>query len=437
MSRSVAFKTLGCRLNQYESDALAAEFTNGGYTVTDFESPADVYVINTCTVTSQSDQKSRQAINKASRSGKDPLVVVTGCMARHHRDTLEAQSFVTYVVENEQKSNIFPLVEAHYHKEILHPVHQTTDMFGYRAVDKSSRTRSFIKIQDGCDNLCTFCIIPFVRGLAASRPMNDILDNVRAVLAAGYKELVITGVNIGRYEHAEQGLDTLLARIVALPGDFRVRISSIEPDGFTDAFFNILEHEKVMPHLHLCLQSGSERVLRRMRRMYTADQFLRMVERIRGRMPLFNLSTDIMVGFPGETDEDFESTRNVCRDVGFSHIHTFKYSARTGTRAERMESQVPDALKKHRSAEVRALAESLKTAYMDRWNGRPEKVLIERIRDGRATGYGEHYLPVEFDAEGVRRNEIIPVTITGVSSSGADALLAKREKIVLLSPAAG
>jgi threonylcarbamoyladenosine tRNA methylthiotransferase MtaB len=283
-----------------------------------------VYVINTCTVTSQSDQKSRQAINKAARGGKDPVVVVTGCMAKQHRESLEAQDFVTYVVENEHKTSIFPLVEAHYRKEILHPVHQTTDLFGYRSVDTSSRTRSFIKIQDGCDNLCTFCIIPFVRGLAVSRPVQDIVDNAVDVLEAGYKELVITGVNIGRYDSEGVGLDGLLSRIVALPGDFRVRISSIEPDGFTDAFFEMLEHPKVMPHLHLCLQSGSERVLRRMRRMYTAEQFMRMVERIRGRLPDFNFSTDIMVGFPGETEQDFEDSLAVCRQAAFSHIHTFK-----------------------------------------------------------------------------------------------------------------
>ena len=231
MKRSVAFKTLGCRLNQYETDALASEFNGGGYDVVDFDAPADVYVINTCTVTSQSDQKSRQAINKAARGGKDPVVVVTGCMAKQHRESLEAQDIVTYVVENEHKTSIFPLVEAHYRKEILHPVHQATDLFGYRSVDTSSRTRSFIKIQDGCDNLCTFCIIPFVRGLAASRPVQDIVDNAVDVLEAGYKELVITGVNIGRYDSEGVGLDGLLSRIVALPGDFRVRISSIEPDG--------------------------------------------------------------------------------------------------------------------------------------------------------------------------------------------------------------
>ena len=425
MKRSVAFKTLGCRLNQYETDALASEFNGGGYDVVDFDAPADVYVINTCTVTSQSDQKSRQAINKAARGGKDPVVVVTGCMAKQHRESLEAQDIVTYVVENEHKTSIFPLVEAHYRKEILHPVHQATDLFGYRSVDTSSRTRSFIKIQDGCDNLCTFCIIPFVRGLAASRPVQDIVDNAVDVLEAGYKELVITGVNIGRYDSEGVGLDGLLSRIVALPGDFRVRISSIEPDGFTDAFFEMLEHPKVMPHLHLCLQSGSERVLRRMRRMYTAEQFMRMVERIRGRLPDFNFSTDIMVGFPGETEQDFEDSLAVCRLAAFSHIHTFKYSIRTGTRAERMDDQVPEPVKKERSVAVRALAESMKLSYLERWADRDESMLVERIRDGRAWGYGRHFIPIETDAQGLAYNQVVPVRIEQLATDGVTVLHAK------------
>ncbi len=421
-ARSVAFKTLGCRLNQYETDALETEFRNGGYTVCNFEEPADVYVINTCTVTSQSDQKSRQAVHRAARQGKNPVVVVTGCLATRNRDALEKDDVITYVVENKAKNTVFGLVEGHFNREILHP--RQPDLFAYGSADGTSRTRSFVKIQDGCDNLCTFCIIPFVRGRAESRPASAVLDNIRAVLDAGYRECVLTGVNIGRYRHEGISLGGLLQQVVELPYDFRVRISSIEPDGFDETFYEMLAHPRVAPHLHLCLQSGSDRILRRMRRMYSVAEFMNVVESIRAKVEDFNFTTDVMVGFPGESDADHAATLDVCRNVGFSHIHTFKYSRREGTRADRMDDQVNETCKKARSEDVRSLALVLKRACMEHRIGSIQRLLVEQVENGMASGYGEHYLPVQAAVEpGTQAGQFCDVQVSGVEGKGAELRL--------------
>jgi len=230
--KKVSFKTLGCRLNQYETDALVTQFHQAGYKVVDYSQPADITVINTCTVTNQSDQKSRNTISHAARKNKSGLVVVTGCMANNHKEKLEANEKVTYVVDNERKSQIVPLIDAHFKGEMVHPDSFGKDVFGFETVDQSLHTRTSIKIQDGCDNFCTYCIVPSVRGKAVSRPQNQILDNVRRVVDNGFKEVVITGVNIGRYDADGQNMEGIIEKILGLPGDFRVRISSLEPDGF-------------------------------------------------------------------------------------------------------------------------------------------------------------------------------------------------------------
>ncbi|MFC2098853.1 tRNA (N(6)-L-threonylcarbamoyladenosine(37)-C(2))-methylthiotransferase MtaB [Bacteroidota bacterium] len=414
MSRKIAFKTLGCRLNQFETDSLASEFHNAGYQLVDFEDKADVYVVNTCTVTNQSDKKSRNIINHASRKREDGLVVVTGCMVNSQKDALEERDSNTYFVENERKTSIFPMVEAHYQGEILHPNSLDSDVFNYKPADTTFHTRSLIKIQDGCDNFCTFCIVPFVRGRASSRPFEKIRENILRVLEFGFREIVLTGVNIGRYDHDGMNFESLVENILEIPGDFRLRISSIEPDGYGEKFIELFKHPKLMPHLHICLQSGSDPVLLRMRRMYTLSEFRSIVEKIRNTHPDFNLSTDIIVGFPGETEEDFKATCDVVREMGFSHIHTFKYSKRKGTRADRMPGQVPEKLKNERSELIRLIGEENKRKYRSSLIGQTQKVLVEKVFDGKARGYGEHYVPIEFSSDTVSKNDIVPVRISGI-----------------------
>ena len=421
MKRKIAFKTLGCRLNQFETDSIASEFHSAGYQVVDFDGKADVYVVNTCTVTNQSDKKSRNLISQACRKPGDPLVVVTGCMVDNQGDELEGRNG-TYFVENKKKTSIFPMVEAHYKGKTLHPDSLDGDVFSFRPADTAFHTRSLVKIQDGCDNYCTFCIVPFVRGRAVSRPFSKIRENIRQVLEYGYREIVLTGVNIGRYEHGGINFEGLVEKILDIPGDFRVRISSIEPDGYGDRFIELFQHPRLMPHLHLCLQSGSDAVLLRMRRMYALSEFRSIVDRIRGSYSDFNLTTDIIVGFPGETEEDFMDTCKVVRDIGFSHIHTFKYSRRKGTRADRMPGQVPEKVKSERSRIIRQIGEENKRLYRTSLIGKTQHVLVEKTINSVCQGYGELYVPVEFKSPKPEKNRLVKTRITGISEAGDPVL---------------
>ncbi len=419
----VAFQTLGCKLNQHETDSLASNFMRAGYDIVPFNQPADAYVVNTCTVTGKSDRKSRNTINRALRSNlpgtesdqQRPVVVATGCFVETHRDELESLG-LNYVVGNAQKAHIFEMVDAHFRGEMVHPAEMGRDLFSFPVAERIFHTRSMVKIQDGCDNFCTFCIIPYVRGRAESRPAADVLRSVQETVECGSREIVITGVNISRYRDGDLGFSGILERILAIDGDFRVRISSMEPDSLDDRFLELLGHPKMSPHLHLCLQSGSERMLLQMRRQYTFSEYRSMVYSIRKRYEDFNLTTDVIVGFPGETDEDFNHTADACRDIGFSHIHTFPYSRRTGTRAERMDHHVSDAVKKERSEIIREISDTNKREYRSRFLGREELLLVEQIHDRgtSGTGYGAHYMPIRLSLPVVRRNEFYRVRLTGI-----------------------
>ena len=395
--KKVSFKTLGCRLNQYETDALVTRFHQAGYQIVDYSTPADITVINTCTVTNQSDQKSRNTINHAARKSPGAMVVVTGCMANNHKEQLEANEKITYVVDNERKSQIVSLVDAHFKGEVVHPDTYSGDVFGFETVDKSLHTRTSIKVQDGCDNFCTYCIVPSVRGRAVSRPLGEILENIRRVVDNGFKEIVITGVNIGRYDFEQYNLERAIEKIVELPGDFRIRISSMEPDGFGPEFHKVFQHPKMAPHLHLCIQSGSDDILKKMRRMYTTRSFMEIVETFRKEMPDFNFTTDVIVGFPGESEQDFAETIRLVKAARFSHVHTFRYSRRKGTRADRLEEQIAERIKSERGEVIRQISEEIRLLYMNSMIGKKQHVLIEKINNkGVAQGYGEHYLPVRF-----------------------------------------
>ncbi|MFT3738894.1 MAG: tRNA (N(6)-L-threonylcarbamoyladenosine(37)-C(2))-methylthiotransferase MtaB [Breznakibacter sp.] len=401
----IAFKTLGCRLNQFETDALAIQFRNNGYDVSEDEAGADAIVVNTCTVTNQSNQKSRHVISHAGSFNPNAKLIITGCMAVSHKEQLQARFPQATVIDNKQKSAIFHSVDS-YLKTGNYDLgdHKDFDLFSYQSFTEMFHTRSLIKIQDGCDNFCTFCIIPFVRGRAISRPVNDILANVRDVVKMGAKEIVVTGVNISRYENEGITFSGLLEKILQVEGDFRVRISSIEPDRFDDHFFRLIGHPRLAPHLHLCLQSGADKVLLQMRRMYTVRDFMSIVERVRAVDPKFNFTTDAIVGFPGETEADFEETMSVSREVGFGHMHIFKYSVRQGTRAQRMPNHVPDKTKSERSQRLHQLAAELTEKYRLPFNNTAQRILVERWDNGMAYGYNDYYVPMQFESGDKKRN---------------------------------
>jgi threonylcarbamoyladenosine tRNA methylthiotransferase MtaB len=400
----VAFKTLGCRLNQSETDAIANTFHRAGYRIVDFTDKADIYIINTCTVTGQSDSKSRNLVSQAVRKKDKPLVVVMGCMVNRYGDAVSTSIPADYHIKNDRKTSVFTLADAHMKGEVVSPELYEPDVFNYTPADFTFHTRSLVKIQDGCNNFCSFCIVPFVRGRAASRPVTDIIGNISQVLDYGYREAVLTGVNIGRYLYDGVNFEGLVEKILNINRDFRLRISSMEPEGLGDRFISLLANPKLMPHLHLCLQSGSDRILHSMHRKYTIKDYLSLIGKIRSVCPGFNLTTDILVGFPGETEEDFLLSCQAAREVGFSHIHTFKYSRREGTRAAGMPGQVPEKVKNQRSRIIRGISVENKRKYREELLGRTQQVLVEKVRGNQGWGYGELYVPVVFTYGGIKKN---------------------------------
>lgn len=399
MKKRIAFSTLGCRLNQFETDALVTRFRNTGYEIVPFDCEADAYVINTCTVTDKSDRKSRNTIYRAGRWGHAPVVVTTGCYTENHRKYLKEQLGVTYVVDNQHKNGIFTILDAHFRGEIVNSETMPGDQFDFDDTSGGFHTRRMVKIQDGCDNFCSFCIIPSVRGAAISRPFEEVLDGIKNVIDSGGKEIVLTGVNISRYQYGNMDFTELVSKILELPGEFRLRISSIEPDLPASRFIDLVNHPKFCRHLHLCFQSGSDRILRSMNRQYSYSYFRNLVEGIRSRSADFNLTTDIMVGFPGETDSDFEETCRAVEAMRFSHIHTFPYSVRTGTTAAHMDDQIPGRLKAVRAKRIRELSEKQKEHYFRSLLGMEQTVLVEKVENGQYRGYGDRYVPVTFEAE--------------------------------------
>jgi threonylcarbamoyladenosine tRNA methylthiotransferase MtaB len=420
--RTVAFTTLGCKLNQFETDSIATQLREAGYSIVDFDQPADVYVVNSCTVTNRADRKSRNLLYRARRHGTNerrerPLVVLAGCYVDSHRDDLENDES-TYFVPNEAKQSIPALVDGHFRGEVAHP---RGSVFDFPVPDRIFRTRSVVKVQDGCDNFCSFCIIPHVRGRATSRPWQEVVDALEKAVESGAREVVLTGVNMSRYRDGGVDFAELVARCLDVAPrrragrtarqsrDFRLRISSLEPDQLSDRFIALFEHPRMAPHLHLCLQSASERLLLAMRRQYTYTRYLELARSLRGIDPLFNLTTDLIVGFPGEAQEDLAASIEAIDAVGFGHVHTFPYSLRRGTRAERMPDHLPARVKTERAALVREAAERSKRRYRERLVGTTERLLVERVHahgDGvRLTGLGEHYVPIQVDVplERVRR----------------------------------
>ena len=426
MARRIAFKTLGCRLNQFETDALVSLFSRHDYKIVDFDDEADVYIVNTCTVTTQGDGKSRRPVYHTFRHHNSPIVIVTGCMVNSQKDKLKRLEGVTYFIENEMKSSIFSLVDAHFKGETVTISNLRKDLFGFEPAQETLHTRSFIKIQDGCDNFCSYCIVPRVRGMAVSRPVQDILTNVREVLNFGFKEVVLTGVNLGRYDFDGLNFEDLVEKILDIPGEFRLRISSVEPEGFGDKLFELFGHPKLTPHLHLCLQSGSDKILKLMRRMYNLKEYLEMIDKIRSRYPVFNFTTDIIVGFPGETEEDFQKTCTVIRETGYSHIHTFKYSLRDNTRAATLPEHIPEKVKNERSALVRQISIENKRRFRNSLIGSEQTVLVERFnpRSSVAKGYGELFVPVEFLADRDSHNKCYKVKLLSLNEGDDPVLIA-------------
>lgn len=402
--KKVAFHTLGCKVNQYETEAMTGAFISAGYELVSFDETADVYVINTCTVTNMGDRKSRQFIRRALEKNPDAFIAVVGCYAQISPEKVQEIPGVKLIVGTNERANIVSLVEeAEGEPGTVNKVKSIMDVYEFEDLglsDYKGRTRAFVKIQEGCDQYCTYCIIPYARGHVRSRKAENIIKEVENLRDRGFKEIVLTGIHIGSYgkDLTEAGLLDLLISINGIEGIERIRIGSLEPGTMTEEFLSkISTMEKLCRHFHLSLQSGSNETLRRMNRKYTAEHYLETVEKIRIYMPESAITTDIIVGFPGETEEEFNETVEFVKKILFTTVHVFKYSPREGTPAAKFKNQVPGSLKDFRSKVIISIAQNSALEYKKSFIGREMKVLIEqemKSKPGWFEGLTENYLEV-------------------------------------------
>ena len=394
----VGYHTLGCKVNQYDTEAMRERFQDAGYKTVPFDGEADVFVINTCTVTGTGDKKSLQLIRRCHRRCPEADIIVTGCLAQRDAEAVSLPG-VLLVLGTQRRGEIVSLYERAKQegkRKIAVDSLRGAAFERLSVASHAEHTRAVMKIQEGCDRFCTYCVIPYVRGPVRSCPLREIGEEARRLSAAGFREVVLTGIHLTSYGRDLSGNLTLcdaVAEVQRVPGILRIRLGSLEPVVVTPAFLDALRAcDKLCPQFHLALQSGSDRVLSAMRRRYTADEFLAACRLLREAYPDAVLTTDVMTGFPGETEADFEETVRVCQAVGFARMHVFPYSERTGTRAASMQERVPVAIREQRAAHLIAVGKELERQALQSFVGKTVHVLAEELYAGGAAGYTEGYL---------------------------------------------
>ncbi|MFC7364797.1 MULTISPECIES: tRNA (N(6)-L-threonylcarbamoyladenosine(37)-C(2))-methylthiotransferase MtaB [Bhargavaea] len=422
---TVAFHTLGCKVNHYETEAIWQLFKDAGYERAEFEGRADVYVVNTCTVTNTSDKKSRQVIRRAIRTNPDAVVCVTGCYAQTSSAEIMEIPGVDIVVGTQDRTKLLGYIEQY--RQERQPINAVGNIMKNRVYEEldvpsfTDRTRASLKIQEGCNNFCTFCIIPWARGLMRSRNPEEVIHQASQLVEAGYKEIVLTGIHTGGYgeDLKDYNLAQLLRDIEAkVPGLKRLRISSIEASQLTDEVIGVLKESNiVVRHLHIPIQSGSDTVLKRMRRKYTMEFFADRLVRLREALPDFALTSDVIVGFPGETEEEFMETFTFIRDHRFAELHVFPYSMRIGTPAARMDNQIDEEVKNERVHRLLELNKQLAKEYASAYEGQvlemiPEEPFKEDPESGLYEGYTDNYMKVVIPADESMVGKIVRVKIT-------------------------
>jgi threonylcarbamoyladenosine tRNA methylthiotransferase MtaB len=421
---TVAFHTLGCKVNFYDTEAIWQLFKNEGYEQVDFEQTADVYVINTCTVTNTGDKKSRQMIRRAIRRNPDAIVAVTGCYAQTSPAEIMAIPGVDLVIGTQDRDKIIPLIKQF--EQERKPINAVRNIMKTRQFEEldvpdfADRTRAFLKIQEGCNNFCTFCIIPWSRGLMRSREPESVLKQARMLVEAGYQEIVLTGIHTGGYgeDMEDYSLAKLLWDLDKVEGLKRIRISSIEASQITDEVLEVLNgSDKMCRHLHIPLQAGDDQVLARMRRKYTTAEYGSKIEKIRKAMPGVAITTDVIVGFPGETEEMFRRGYRFMEQMQFSEMHVFPYSKRTGTPAARMPDQIDEEIKNERVHELIDLSERMQLAYAQQFVGQVLHVIPERNHKGAQgsgflMGYSDNYLQLVFEGSEELVGQVCKVRLT-------------------------
>lgn len=434
--KSVAFLTLGCKVNSYETDAMEQLFREAGYRIMKFSEQASVYIINTCTVTNIADRKSRQMIHRAKKNNPDGIVVAVGCYVQAAKEVLEADEMIDIVIGNNQKSQIVSAVEQYISEqdlvELIEDIHQDREYEELSIASAGEKTRAYIKIQDGCNQFCSYCIIPYVRGRIRSRKLEDIVEETKRLVLAGYQEVVLTGIHLSSYgvdflentdfvEQKGKSLLELIEAISEINGLERIRLGSLEPRIISNEFAERLSKcQKFCPHFHLSLQSGCNQTLKRMNRKYSTEEYFEKCQILRTYFDKPAITTDIIVGFPGETEEEFKETEGYLKQIGFSQVHIFKYSQRKGTKAEALPDQVSEPVKAKRSNQLIGLCEAMGKEYRNSFLGSRQNVLFEEQitieEQPYYLGHNERYVkiavPVREENENLE-NKICSVEVLG------------------------
>ncbi len=425
--KKIAIYTLGCKVNQYESASLARLFQEQGYRVVEFEEAADVYIINTCTVTHLGDRKSRQLIRRASRTNPAAVIVVTGCYAQTSTEDVLKIPQVNLVIGTKDRTRLVELVEACVQGRRINAVSAYVPGDEFEEISGQpcqERVRAFLKIQDGCDNYCTYCIVPYARGPQRSRRPEKIYDTARKMVDSGFKEIVITGIQTGAYgRDLEKGpaLSELLRKLSAIPGLLRLRLSSIEPNDITPDLLDTLAGSSVFcRHLHVPLQSGDDEILHKMGRRYNAWEYYRLVKVLKENITGLGLTTDVIVGFPGESENHFSNTCALVEELSFSGLHVFKFSPRRGTPAADFDGQIEPHVKEERSRKLIQLGRRLGARFASSHLGQQLEVLVEeryQNKSGLYTGLTDNYIRVVFPGDDDLLGQAVKVEATGLKGS--------------------
>jgi threonylcarbamoyladenosine tRNA methylthiotransferase MtaB len=427
----VAFYTLGCKLNFSETSTIGKQFLERGYEIADYSESADVYIINTCTVTDNADRECRQIVRRARRNNPAGFVIVTGCYAQLRPDEIAEIDGVDAVLGSKEKFSLFSYLNNFEKKEssviFVSPTEELDTFHSSSSMEADGRTRAFFKVQDGCDYKCSFCTIPLARGKSRSAEPAEVLREFKMLLDQGYKEIILTGVNVGDYGNSPgAGLYGLLNRMLGVNGDYRIRISSIEPNLLTDQILELTAgDDRMCKHFHIPLQSGSANVLRLMRRRYTTDDYRDLIFKAAGRIDELGIGADVIVGFPGETDQDFIETYNFLKELPISYLHVFTYSGRPNTRAISMPGQVDHQIRKKRNNMLRILSEKKRHEFYQTMKMKELSVLFEHENHGGfIKGFSSNYVRIKHSYNQDLINKFVKVKITEV-----DADICTAEKI--------
>lgn len=410
MPQKIHLINMGCKLNAFEGEAMLNTLKDNGHIICKDQDEADIVIVNTCTVTAKADDKGRKYMRRAKNQGKK--VIATGCYATTDGLELAEENYIDLILRNEQKFSIhefLPLLE------LETKLIDGQDKTEFPEISGFERTRAFLKIQDGCDKFCSFCKIPFARGRSRSQDPDKIRQSFKKLVEAGYKEIVLTGINLSDYHSKEGYLGNIVRSLLELEGDFRLRLSSLQPDEFDMELLECLSHPKMCPHFHLSVQSGSDTVLKRMFRHYTRFDFLALIKKIREIRPDAGITTDIIVGFPDETEEEFNETLEMLKEAEFVRVHIFPYSRREGTTAARM-NDLSSTLKKEREDKLRQAQQQVALTFAQKnCIGKEYTVLTETSKNGIREAYTENYIRIHFKDVDTRANQFINIIPTGVT----------------------